>query len=248
MKLGQVFLIDHNIARKIVDSADLQPDDTVVEIGPGWGILTGYLIEKVKNLIAIEIDKKMCEYLQNKFKDKITIINSDFLKFNIKKIKSIKYVSNLPYYISSPILEKVLPARNWKSAIFMLQKEFAERVIAETNSKNYSPLSIFAQFYSEPKILFKVSRNCFRPIPEVDSVVVRFYPKRKKSIIDKEKFFTMVKSVFKYRRKTLLNSLHYAFAWNKEDIITKLQKVKINPNLRAENLTIDDYLKLSSLL
>ena len=174
-RLGQNFLVDKNIAKKIIKSADVSVSDTVIEIGPGKGILTEELLQKTKKIIAVEIDKKLSEELIEKYKNQknIKIINTDFLKYNPPKKLKLKFVANLPYYISSAIIEKILHLNNWDTAVFMLQKEVACRLKATSGFDDYGVLSIACQIFCSVEKMFNVPGTCFNPKPEVTSTVVK---------------------------------------------------------------------------
>ncbi|PIU84029.1 MAG: ribosomal RNA small subunit methyltransferase A [Elusimicrobia bacterium CG06_land_8_20_14_3_00_38_11] len=208
---GQNFLVDKNIAKKVIKSADILSSDTVIEIGPGKGILTDELSQKSKKIIAIEIDKNLAEKLIEKYRNQknIEIINTDFLKWQPPKSQKLKFVANLPYYISSAIIEKILPLPNWDTAVFMLQKEVADRIIAQPGFYDYGVLSIACQVFCSVEKMFNVPGTCFYPKPKVTSTVVKLKRLKKPRIKKNEekKFFGIVKSAFLHRRKTLLNSL-----------------------------------------
>ncbi|MCB4792236.1 MAG: 16S rRNA (adenine(1518)-N(6)/adenine(1519)-N(6))-dimethyltransferase RsmA [Elusimicrobia bacterium] len=246
---GQNFLIDKDTAIKIVNAASLGPDDNVIEIGPGKGILTGFVAPKVNSLISIEIDKKLSIRLKDKFKNinNVTIINEDFLDYKIPdRPGNIKLVANLPYYIATAILQKLLPQKTWTTAIFMVQKEVGERIVSGKDNSAYGFLSIFCQYYAECRILFKCSPDLFFPKPLVDSVVLQITNKFPlEPDID---LFKVVKLSFSQKRKTILNSLSNALACEKPAISAVLKQADIDPTLRPENLSIDAFKDLTFLL
>jgi 16S rRNA (adenine1518-N6/adenine1519-N6)-dimethyltransferase len=232
--MGQNFLIDENILNKIIDSADLSTKDTVLEIGPGLGILTAELAKKTKRVIAIEKDKKMCEILKDVLKEfkNIEIVNEDILKIEPAELSDYKIVANIPYYLTSPLIRKFLEAKNKPSVIvLMIQKEVAQRITAKPPHMNI--LSIAVQFYAEPKIIDYVPKNSFFPVPKVDSAIIKIIPKQIPEI-DTEKFFTLVKKGFSAKRKMLKNNIPEA----------NLKKAGLNPEARAENLSIDNWMKI----
>jgi len=239
-KLGQNFLIDQNIQRKIISSLGLSGSDIVLEIGSGRGALTKLLCEKVFAVYAVEIDEELCASLKEEFKftRNLKIIHSDFLKLDllpILKEGKIKAVGNIPYYISSPIIERLLQFNKKISAIFLtVQKEFALRITAQPGSKAYGALSCFVQYYTQPKILFLISRNCFTPTPKVDSAFISLTPRLQKMLPSKEEdlFFKIVRSAFSKRRKTLRNSLKN---------IVPPGALKGHAHKRAEELSLQDF-------
>ena len=251
-RLGQNFLIDKNIAKKIVKSADISVLDTVIEIGPGYGILTDELSKISKKIIAVEIDKKLSEKLIEKYKNQknIKLINTDFLKYNPPKKQKLKFVANLPYYISSAVISKILPLPNWDTAVFMIQKEVANRLKSQPNSSDYGVLTIACQVFCSVEKMFNVPGTCFEPKPEVTSTVVKL--KRLKNPLikknEEENFFRIVKSAFLHRRKTLLNSLCLELKNDKKKLEEKILQAGISPLCRAETISIDGFVKLAKVL
>lgn len=250
--LGQNFLIDQNIQRKIIASCRLELSDTVVEIGPGRGELTNLLVGQVKSIYAFEKDSKLASALEGNFKNRIDIeiVNNDFLKVDLNKYfkskNKIKIIGNIPYYISTPIIEKLLEYRDKIDSIFItVQKEFAERVVANPGPKIYGSLSCFVQYYTCPKILFTISSSCFRPKPKVDSAFLelKVLPEPSVKVSDEELFFKIIRAAFNQRRKTLRNSL--------EDIISKdnlerfFIKNNLNSNIRPEQLSLKYFADLA---
>lgn len=243
--MGQNFLIDKNVLKKIIETADIKSDDTILEIGPGLGTLTLELAKRAKQVIAIEKDKELCTVLAKILKEQkinnVEIINDDILKYETK-ITKYKIIANIPYYLTSPLIRKFLEAQNKPDEIIlMIQKEVAERICAQP--PKMSLLSVAVQFYSEPEIIFPVSKNSFYPIPKVDSAVIKITPHvgHRMSYIDTEKkFFKLVKMGFSAKRKMLKNNLSTLLKINN----VNLEKLGLNPNVRAENLTINDWIKL----
>ena len=241
-RLGQNFLIDKSVLRKIIETANLSLKDTILEIGPGLGILTIELAKKAKQVIAVEKDKRMCEILKEVLKDykNIKIINQDILRFNPYALypKSYILIGNLPYYITSPVIRKFLeinpPAGEPpKETILMVQKEVAQRIVAKPLRMNL--LAVAVQFYAKAEIVSYVRKKSFYPQPKVDSAIIKIVPQPIPKINTK-KFFQLVKTGFSSKRKMLKNNLQL------EESI--LKKIKINPKTRAENLSIQDWLKL----
>ncbi len=247
--LGQVFLKDETVIRKIVSSCNIQKTDTVLEIGPGPGALTGFLAERAKKVIAVETDKRFCEKLEKDFQGKnVEIIHADFLKCDLGKFpRNLIAVGNLPYYISSPIIGKILEGRaQFTSAFFTVQLEFANRLIAKISTRDYSSLTCFAQYYADVKKMFKISRGSFRPIPKVDSAFVhlQLYKSPPLKAADEKLLFEIIHTAFQQRRKTILNALNILYP--KSQIASILATLDINPQLRPENLRLEDFINISN--
>lgn len=255
--LGQNFLFDAFFLNKIVDSAEITDKDTVLEIGPGLGVLTTRLAERAKKVIAVEIDNnivpvltKLTEEYQN-----VEIINKDILKTNLSEIlphgEKVKVVANLPYYITSPIIMKLLEESDAINLIvIMIQKEVADRIIASPSTKDYGALSVAVQYYSNPEKKVIVPAGAFIPAPKVDSAVLRLdIPESKKYLPLCEKtFFKVVKSSFGQRRKTLANALSSGFSdISKDEIKEIIISVGLSENCRGETLSIDDFVKISDI-
>ncbi|MBI4842747.1 MAG: ribosomal RNA small subunit methyltransferase A [Nitrospirae bacterium] len=243
---GQHFLFDPNILNKIVDCSGVTGKDTVVEIGPGLGRLTGILSERAKKVIAIEFDKRLIERLTDELAERknVEIVQADALKFPYENIKGrFKVVANIPYYITTPIIFKLLEYKEkMPSMTLLIQKEVAKRITASHGSKDYGVLSITTQLYTEPLIKFTVSRKAFSPPPKVDSAVVHFTVSQKNryGIKDEKLFLNVVRTAFSQRRKTILNSLKKF-----KGIKDALDKAGIDPKLRPEVLSIEDFARLS---
>lgn len=256
--LGQNFLINENILDKIIESADISSDDVVLEIGTGIGTLTQRLCENAKKVIAVEIDKNLIPILNETLSDydNITIINKDILKTDInEELKNlsvnqkIKVVANLPYYITTPIIMKVLEDKvNVDCMVLMLQKEVADRMNATPSTKDYGSLSIAVQYYCDTDIVCKVPKSSFIPEPNVDSLVLKLVvnEKRKVEINDEELFFKIVRGSFSKRRKTILNSLsNYEDLGDKDKIQKLLEISKIDAKRRGETLSIYEFANLA---
>lgn len=254
-RLGQNFLIDAGIVQGIVDAADIQPGDKVLEIGPGIGTLTQALCEAKADVTCVELDKRLPEILSHTLEayDNVRIIQGDILKVNISEIMGsgpFKVVANLPYYITTPIimalLEKHLPITD---IVVMVQKEVAQRMATIPGSKTYGALSVAVQYYTIPKIALYVPPRSFMPPPEVDSVVVncKVRPQPAVDLIDEKMFFRVVKAAFGQRRKTLNNALK-SMGIDKNTIADILTRAGIEPSRRGETLTMEEFAAISNIL
>ncbi len=258
--LGQNFLIDQEIVNKIVNSAGIDKEDLVIEIGPGLGTLTNELLKKAGKVVCVELDKKMIEILEDRFKlfNNIEIINDDILKVNLSKIiqdskmTKTKIVANLPYYITTPIIMKLLEAKeDFDSITVMIQKEVADRLCAKTGSREAGAITYAVEYYAVAEKLFIVPNNSFIPSPKVESEVITLKPKKEKNtdVKDEEKLFKIIKYAFMQRRKTLVNTLQNTdIGVGKEEIKEILEKLKINEKIRGEALTLEEFIKISNLL
>ncbi len=252
--LGQNFLIDKNIRKKIISSATFDKLDVVLEIGSGRGEVTQSIASEVKKVYALEMDSRLLGILENNLKgfDNVKIIHQDILKFDFgeffKKAKfKIKIFGNIPYYITTPIIEYLFKYRHKISAIFLtVQKEFAERAIASPGSKKYGSLSCFIQYYTKPEILFTIKKNSFAPPPKVDSVFLKLEVLETPSVKadDEDKFFKIIRASFNQRRKTLRNSLEGVIEQQKLEIFFKRRRV--NPDIRPEDLSLQDFTALAN--
>ncbi|MBI5756609.1 MAG: ribosomal RNA small subunit methyltransferase A [Nitrospirae bacterium] len=251
--LGQHFLQGGGIASKIIRTADIGKDDAIVEIGPGRGALTFQMAELAGSVIAIEIDHDIVESLKERAAPypNLTIVEADALQFPYYKIETrFKVVANLPYYISTPILFRLIELRGMVvSMTVMLQKEVAKRVVASPDSKDYGMLSIAVQFYAIPTIAFNVSRKSFYPVPEVDSTVLKIIPREKVAVDVRNEglFWGLIKSAFYYRRKMLFNSLSLS-GYKKETIKSVLERSGIAPNKRPEDVSMEEWGKIADNL
>lgn len=252
---GQNFLKDDSIVTKIVDSADIGSNDLVIEIGPGSGMLTKQLAPKAKNILCYEIDKRLESILDKNLKNfsNVSIIFDDFLKRNIKEdIKNFDYdniliIANLPYYITTPIITKLIEANiNLKQIVIMVQKEVGDRFSAGLGSKDYGSLTVFLNYYFKVKKLFIVSRNCFMPKPNVESVVVSLSSKENRRIATNEKlFFRIVKDSFRFKRKSIKNNLKL---YDSAIVASALEENNFTMNHRAEQITLDTFIDISDKL
>jgi 16S rRNA (adenine1518-N6/adenine1519-N6)-dimethyltransferase len=249
--LGQNYLTDENICRNIVDSFNISADDDVIEIGPGQGAITKYILEKTKNLTVVEFDRNNCAILKNKFPG-LNIVNRDFLKFEINNTEvhipavlaqnKKRIIGNIPYNITTEIIFKLIDERTHiKDVQLMIQEEVAQRFAASPNSKVYGIPSVFVQVFSEPKLLFKVSKNCFYPKPKVDSRVIQFdFSKSMENKINDITFFRkFVRTAFGTRRKTLKNSL--------SSLNLDLSKADFDFTRRAETVSVNEFIELSNI-
>lgn len=251
-KLGQNFLIDASIVQGIVDAAEIQSGERVLEIGPGIGTLTQGLAEAGAEVTAVELDKKLPAVLAETLKayDNVTIVPGDILKVNIPEIMGegpFKVAANLPYYITTPILmtllERHLPITRM---VTMVQKEVAERMIAKPGSRTYGALSVAVQYYTEPEIVLDVPPRSFIPAPEVDSVVIACKVRETPAVdvMDEKMFFRVVKAAFGQRRKTLSNALKGG-GFPKEQVRDAMEAAGIEMTRRGETLSLEEFAKLA---
>lgn len=262
--LGQNFLIDDMALQDIANGAEICEDDLVIEIGPGLGSLTELLLEKAKKVICIELDKKMVKILRDRFiaYKNLEIINEDVLRINLNElikeekendssIKSVKVVANLPYYITTPIIMKLVENDlDIKSITVMIQKEVAERLIAIPGTKETGAITYTMYYYCEGKKIREVENTCFIPEPEVTSEVINLKLRENPTVQvkDKKVMFKIIKSAYMQRRKTLINSLTSVGVFkNKEEGIQALKKLGLKDDIRPENMKIEDFAKLTDL-
>ncbi len=250
--LGQNFLIDENIARKIVRTADVQKSDIVWEIGPGSGVLTKILVEKCNRLLAFEIDNEWFGHLQALFEQtNLTLINADILKVDFNKYfdgEKAKIVANLPYQITSPLLFKILENRDFFSSItIMIQDEVADRICAQSGNKEYGKLSIKLQLFFTIKKKFIVPPHVFRPQPKVRSAVVQLLPRKDvPEILNQKQLWALVDEVFNHRRKMLRASLKPFLVKNKYEQL--LDTSVLDFTRRPEDLSIQEFVELSNTI
>lgn len=250
--LGQNFLQDENILKNIANSITTKTNDLIIEIGPGKGALTKYLKEKNSFLICYEIDERMKEILKKLEDNKTKIIFNDFLQADIINdsqefaYENIYIIANIPYYITTPIIKKVIKQEKLKSMTLLVQKEVAERLSAKPGSKSYGSLTVYLNYYFNINYLFNVSKYAFNPIPKVESAVVNFERiKNKISVKNEELFFKLINDSFKMKRKTLKNNLK-EYNWTK--IKTILEKRNLNESVRAEELSIEIFVEIANAL
>lgn len=245
-RLGQNFLYDASILEKIIGAAGLSSEDTVVEIGPGPGKLTRLLAKRVQKVIAIELDERLHERLEGELAgiNNIELVQGDALEYPYENLKDFKVVANIPYYITTPIIFKLLEHRqHLKSITITVQKEIAERIVAGPGGKEYGRLSIMVQYFGRPEIKLMIPKEAFRPVPKVDSAVIciDIYWKPAVAVIDEKSFFTVVRTAFSHRRKTILNALKGLVP----DIKDKLLNLEIDPMRRPETLSLEEFARLS---
>lgn len=262
--LGQNFLINEEVVKNIVGCSNIEKEDLVIEIGPGLGTLTKYLLEKAGKVICIELDTKMLQILEDRFSlyNNFKLINNDVLKVDLKniikkekeegKIKNVKIVANLPYYITTPIIMKLLEEElELESITVMIQKEVADRLIATPGEKNTGAITYSVYYYADSEAIMEVPNSSFIPEPEVTSKVIKLNI-RKEPVVkpkDKEKMFKIIKYAFMQKRKTLLNSLTNKGVFkNKTQGTEILNSLGIKENVRPEELTLEQFEKISNIL
>jgi len=248
--LGQNFLISEEVLEQIINIADVTSEDIVIEIGPGLGSLTKKLLKTAKKVICIELDKKMIKILENRFNGtNLEIINQDVLKTDLQEFcrERVKIVANLPYYITTPIIMKLLEEKlNIESITVMVQKEVAKRLTAKPGTKDTGAITYAINYYTIPEYSLEVSSKCFIPSPEVDSAVIKLNVLKEPSIKIKneEIFFKIIKLAFGQRRKTLSNALETGFPNSKK----MLEELGIEKNRRGETLTLEEFAKIERYL
>ena len=249
--LGQNFLVDNNIIEKIIGEITSDSNDLIVEIGPGRGALTKKLKEKGSFLIAYEVDRDLEDILSGFVDNKTKIIWQDFLKSDIKEaIKNIKYnnlfiVGNLPYYITTPIIEHIIDSNiNFEKLVIMVQKEVADRFLANPKTKDYGYISVLLQYYFDIKRVCNVSKYSFNPVPKVESTVLSFVEKERVDI-DIEKYKEFLKMAFRQKRKTLKNNLSN-YDWDKVKLVLDIHN--LSESVRAEEIDGDIFIELFNAL
>lgn len=256
-RLGQSFLADPNIMRKIIEVSDIRRDETVVEIGAGLGVMTALLARKAERVIALEIDRALIPVLHEELKkyDNVEILHVDVLKFEFRSRGgvTIKVIGNIPYNISSQILFRLIQVRDHISAmVLMFQKEVAERLVAGPGTKTYGILSVLVRLYTDASIVLNVPPQCFYPRPRVESAVIRMNIRKKPLVdVDDDAFLqTLVRSAFSKRRKTLLNNLRdlSRIGLRNETVLNILESLGIDPARRAETLSPEDFAHLSNAI
>lgn len=253
--LGQNFLVDKNFVDKIVDAADVSGKN-VIEIGPGIGTITYEMAKVAKKVVAIEIDDSLIPIIEENMEefDNFDLIHEDILKADLEKIvaeefagESFKVVSNLPYYITTPIIEKLVTSNlPCTDMTIMVQKEVADRMLATEKDKEYSSLSVFVKYYSDAKKVTNVPKSVFMPQPKIDSTVLKLNLRKYTDDMDEAKLFSLIHAGFNKRRKTILNSLSDAV--EKDKLRLAFEKLGIKGNLRAENLSLDDFISLAKII
>lgn len=261
-KLGQNFLVDDDVIDSIIASANLSRNSVVIEIGPGLGTLTAKLLEKAGKVIGIELDDRMIKILNDRFSlyNNLLLINDDILKVNLKQLISenlkefseVKIVANLPYYITTPIIMKLLEERlNIESIIVMVQKEVADRITAIPGDKLSGAITYSVNYYAEPDKIEFVDKCSFIPSPEVDSEVIKLKIREKPAVLveNEELFFQLIKASFMQRRKTLRNGISNSGIVKDKNILTEIfEKLDLDSEVRGETLSLEQFAKLSNLI
>lgn len=258
--LGQNFLIDENVILDAIDAANITENDIVIEIGPGLGTLTKYLVERAKKVICVELDNSMIDILNERFflYKNFEVINDDILKIDLHELirknkaelgaQKVKIVANLPYYITTPIIMKLLEEKlDIESITVMIQKEVADRLTATPGQKNTGAITYSVYYYSEAKEVRTVPNTSFIPAPEVESEVIKLTIRKKPAIevADEEKLFKLIKIAFMQRRKTLINAVSNSNLVDKEKIKEILKELGIDERVRGENLSIKEFAKIA---
>lgn len=262
--LGQNFLIDNNVVESIIEGSNVQENDLVIEIGPGLGTLTSFLLEKAKKVICVELDPKMINILNDRFKlyENFELLHDDILKVNLKKIieeekqnskiNNVKIVANLPYYITTPIIMKLLEEQlDLELITVMVQKEVGDRLIATPGDKETGAITYTVYYYANSESILDVPKHSFIPEPEVTSEVIKLKIRKNPPVhvINKEVMFKIIKSAFMQRRKTLLNALTNTKVFlNKEEGIKILNDMGLNENIRAEKLTLENFANIANTI
>ncbi|MFA5361973.1 MAG: 16S rRNA (adenine(1518)-N(6)/adenine(1519)-N(6))-dimethyltransferase RsmA [Candidatus Omnitrophota bacterium] len=249
-------MFDKNVQNKILRACALRSSDTVLEIGAGYGALTGLISQEAQRVAALEIDSDLCAYLREHFAafSNISVIHQDILKFDLRKHFSdtassdITVIGNIPYYITSPIIEHLFEFRDMVKVMYLtVQKEFAERIIAVPGSKTYGSFSCFVQYHAVPKILFLIKKNSFKPAPKVDSCFIRIALRPRPAVEAKNEasLFTIIRKAFNQRRKTLRNSLSGVVPEKKlsEFFISRA----LDADIRPEDMALEDFAALANM-
>lgn len=255
--LGQNFLIDDDTVSGIVDAANVSKDDLIIEIGPGLGTLTKELLDRAGKVICIELDKRMIEILNDRFSmyDNFKVLNDDVLKVNLKeliekeKVKTTKIVANLPYYITTPIIMKLLEERlDIETITVMIQKEVADRLVTKPGTGDIGAITYAIHYYTNPKRVLEVPNTAFIPEPKVNSTVINLevLKEPKVAVKDEKKLFEVIKTAFMQKRKTLLNALANSNKYgSKEQICKTLELLSIDNRVRPEKLTLEEFAKIA---
>lgn len=261
--LGQNLLVDMSVRDRIVAAASVMPSGIVIEIGPGKGALTFALAKKAVFLLAVEIDERFCDYLGQRLGDarNVEVRNADFLRLNLKEVvanlrerfpeaEAVKIVSNLPFYITTPIVTRIIENRSSiDCSVLTIQKEVAERFVADPGSKRYGAITLFLNYYAKVSILFLVPKEAFRPKPEVDGAVISIIPRvgPPVKVSDEPLFFRIIRAAFGQRRKMLKNSL-LSLGFPQSAIELALRESGLNPELRPERISMKDFASLADAL
>ena len=255
--LGQNFLVNDDAVTGIVDAANVSKDDLIIEIGPGLGTLTKELLDRAGKVICIELDKRMIEILNDRFSmyDNFKVLNDDVLKVNLKeliaeeKVKTTKIVANLPYYITTPIIMKLLEERlDIETITVMIQKEVADRLVTKPGTGDTGAITYAIHYYTNPKRVLEVLNTAFIPEPKVNSTVINLevLKEPKVAVKDEKKLFDVIKTAFMQKRKTLLNALANSNKYgSKEQICKTLELLSIDNRVRPEKLTLEEFAKIA---
>lgn len=260
--LGQNFLIDDNVIESIIESSEIKKEDLIIEIGPGLGVLTDRLLKKSDNVVVIELDKRMISILKNRFclNKNLEIINEDVLKVDLEeliknkkqqnKINKVKIVANLPYYISTPIIMKLLENRlEISEIIVMVQKEVAERLSAKTGEREAGAITYAVEYYAQATKIIDVPKESFIPSPKVESQVIKLEVRKnpKIKVEDEKLLFSIIQKSFMQRRKTLSNALiNNKILENREEVEEMFKTLEIDSNVRGEKLTLEEFGKITN--
>jgi len=247
-RFGQNFLIDANVLKKIVKTAEISKADLVLEVGPGLGVLSYELAKNAAILISIELDKRLIEVVKENLAefDNFEIINQDALEFDLQQLpKNSLLVANLPYNVATPIIVKALESGRFKRLVFLVQKEVAQRLFARPASKNYGALSLIVQYYGQAKRLADVSPNSFFPAPKVTSSIVKIDVN--KDVKANPELFELIHIGFKHRRKTLKKNLIMA-GYSAETVLAAIEQLGFKATIRAEELSLQDFMNLQLTL
>ncbi len=259
-KYGQNFLIDENILNKIIGAVNPLKDDNILEVGPGIGTLTLPLAQKSRLVATVEIDTRLLPVLRETLdgQENINIINKDIMKVDLKELYKayfktgpVKVAANLPYYVTTPFLFKILNSSvPLASLTFMVQREAAKRITAKPGSKDYGVLTLLVQYYCKPSMLFKVPASVFFPRPEVESAVVSLMPRENPAVEvpDEKLLFNLIRAAFQQRRKTLVNAIEAVMPGQKELIKDIVAKANLSPKVRGEELTLQEFAILSEFI
>lgn len=262
--LGQNFLINDDVIEKIIEKSQIEKNDLIIEIGPGLGVLTNLLLEKSDNVVAIELDKRMVEIISKRFilKNNLQIINEDVLKVDLNKlinerkkqtnINKVKIVANLPYYISTPIIMKLLEEKlEIDEIIVMVQKEVAQRLVAKTGTKDVGAITYAVEYFSEAEKVIDVPKESFIPSPKVESAVIKLKIRKEAyvQVKDEKMLFNIIQKSFSQRRKTLVNTLvNGKIVESKEKAEKIIKELNINENIRGEKLTLEDFARICNTI
>ena len=248
-RLGQNFLRNRDAVKKVVSASKVGPGDVILEIGPGTGVLTLELAKRAKKVVAVEKDERLQAVLKDALKgfDNVEILGQDARKMTEITGQPYKLVANLPFYLASLIIRKFLESKNQpRQMTLIIQKEVAQRICARVPDMNLLAASV--QFYAEPEIVSFISKKAFWPQPEVDAAIIKIVPKRRRSPVPPDKFFSVVKAGFSQPRKQLLNNLAKKLGMEKEKVKAWLERNDIQPSQRAETLTVENWVNLAKTL